>query len=108
MGTRPHYVVAFVTGGSPQHPLVEFVAADDYEQARELLAVIRGSDGTRRMCGAGDSLPAVYTEGFRTQLSSERVDHPGAWNKLPVVAGEDEDRPILNHALIQSRRRRRT
>ena len=26
-------------------PLVEFVAADDYEQARELLAVIRGSDG---------------------------------------------------------------
>jgi hypothetical protein len=107
-GRDRKYVVAFLTGGSPQHPLVEFVAADDYVQTRELIAVIRGSDGGRRMYGAGDSLPAVYTEGFRTQIYSERVDHPGAWNKLAVVAGEDEDRAILNHALIQSRRRHRT
>ncbi len=107
-GRDRKYVVAFRTGGSPQHPLAEFVAADDYGQTRELIAVIRGSDGGRRMYGAGDSLPAVYTEGFRTQIYSERVNHPGAWNKLAVVAGEDEDPTILNHALIQSRRRRRT
>ncbi len=107
-GRDRKYVVAFLTGGSPQRPLAEFVAADDYEQTRELVAVIRGSDGGRRMYGAGDSLPTVYTEGFRTQIYSERVDHPGAWNKLAVVAGEDEDPAILNHALIQSRRRRRT
>ena len=107
-GRDRKYVVAFLTGGSPQHPLAEFVAADDYGQTRELIAVIRGSDGGRRMYGAGDSLPAVYTQGFRTQIYSERVNHPGAWNKLAVVAGEDEDPTILNHALIQSRRRRRT
>ena len=106
-GRDRKYVVAFLSGGSPQQPLVEFVAADDYEQTRELVAVIRGSDGGRRMYGAGDALPALYTEHFRTQTYNERVDHPGAWNKVAVVAREDDDQAILNHALIQSRRRHR-
>jgi hypothetical protein len=107
-GRDRRYVVAFLSGGSPQEPLVEFAAADDYEQTRELVAVIRGSDGGRRMYGAGDTLPAVYTERFRTQIYNERIVHPGAWNKLVVVAREDDDDAILNHALIQSRRRYRT
>jgi hypothetical protein len=107
-GRDRKYVVAFLSGGSPQQPLVEFVAADDYEQTRELVAVIRGSDGGRRMYGAGDALPAVYTERFRTQIYNERVVHPGAWNKIVVVAREDDDEAMLNHALIQSRRRYRT
>jgi hypothetical protein len=107
-GRDRKYVVAFLSPGSPQQPLVEFVAADDYEQTRELVAVIRGSDGGRRMYGVGDALPTVYTERFRTQIYNERVVHPGAWNKLVVVAREDDDETILNHALIQSRRRDRT
>jgi hypothetical protein len=107
-GRDRKYVVAFLSAGSPAQPLVEFVAADDYEQTRELVAVIRGSDGARRMYGVGDALPAVYTERFRTQLYNERVVHPGAWNKLVVVAREDDEEAILNHALIQSRRRYRT
>jgi len=106
-GRDRKYVVAFLSGGSPQQPLVEFVAADDYEQTRELVAVIRGSDGARRMYGAGDALPAAYTERFRTQIYNDRVVHPGAWNKVVVVAREDDDAAILNHALIQSRRRYR-
>jgi hypothetical protein len=107
-GRDRKYVVAFLSSGSPQRPLVEFVAADDYERTRELVAVIRGSDGGRRMYGAGDALPALYTERFRTQLYSDRVDHPGAWNKFAVVAREDDEQSILNHALIQSRRRQRS
>ena len=107
-GRDRKYVVAFLSAGSPQRPLVEFVAADDYEQTRELVAVIRGSDGGRRMYGVGDRLPAVYTDRFRTQLYNERVVYPGAWNKIVVVAREDDDEAILNHALIQSRRRHRT
>lgn len=106
-GRDRKYVVAFLSAGSPQQPLVEFVAADDYEESRELLAVIRGSDGGRRMYGVGDALPAVYRERFRTEIYNERVVHPGAWNKVVVVAREDEDEAILNHALIQSRRRYR-
>jgi hypothetical protein len=107
-GRDRKYVVAFLSGGSPQQPLVEFVATDDYEDTRELVAVIRGSDGGRRMYGAGDALPAPYTERFRTQIYNERVVHPGVWNKLVVVAREDDDQAMLNHALIQSRRRYRT
>jgi hypothetical protein len=107
-GRDRKYVVAFLSSGSPQEPLVEFVATDDYEQTRELVAVIRGSDGGRRMYGAGDALPAVYTDRFRTQIYNERIVSPGAWNKLVVVAREDDDEAMLNHALIQSRRRYRT
>jgi hypothetical protein len=107
-GRDRKYVVAFLSGGSPQHPLVEFAAADDFEDTRELVAVIRGSDGGRRMYGIGDKLPTIYVERFRTQIYNERVAHPGAWNKLVVVAREDDDDTMLNHALIQSRRRYRT
>jgi hypothetical protein len=107
-GRDRKYVVAFLSSGSPQEPLVEFVAADDYEQTRELVAVIRGSDGGRRMYGAGDALPAVYAERFRTQIYNERIIYPGAWNKVVVVAREDDHETMLNHALIQSRRRYRT
>jgi hypothetical protein len=104
-GRDRKYVVAFLSSGSPQQPLAEFVAADDYEATRELVAVIRGSDGGRRMYGAGDPLPDVYKKCFRTQLYSERVVHPGVWNKVVVVAREDEEEKMLNHALIQGRRR---
>ena len=107
-GRDRKYVVAFLSSGSPHEPLVEFVAADDYEQTRELVAVIRGSDGGRRMYGPGHALPAIYTERFRTEIYNERIIHPGAWNKLVVVAREDDDEAILNHALIQSQRRYRT
>ena len=107
-GRDRKYVVAFLSGGSAQAPLVEFLAADDYEQTRELVAVIRGSDGGRRMYGAGDVLPAIYAERFRTEIYNERIVHPGAWNKIVVVAREDDDETMLNHALIQSRRRYRS
>ena len=59
------------------------------------------------MYGVGDALPAVYTKRFRTQIYNERVVHPGVWNKIVVVAREDDHETILNHALIQSRRRSR-
>lgn len=104
-GRDRKYVVAFLSSGSPHQPLAEFVAADDYKVTRQLVAVIRGSDGGRRMYGAGDALPGVYEERFRTQMYSERVVYPGVWNKVVVVAREDDDETILNHALIQGRRR---
>jgi hypothetical protein len=104
-GRKRKYVVAFLSNGSPQQPLAEFVAADDYEETRELVAVVRGSDGGRRMYGAGDALPRVYEERFRTELYSDRVSYPGVWNKVVVVAREDDHETMLNHALIQGRRR---
>jgi hypothetical protein len=38
-------------------------------------------------------------------MYSERVVYRGVWNKVVVVAREDDDTTILNHALIQGRRR---
>jgi hypothetical protein len=38
-------------------------------------------------------------------MYSERVVYRGVWNKAVVVAREDDDATILNHALIQGRRR---
>jgi hypothetical protein len=107
-GRDRKYIVAFHTSGAPQEPLVEFVATDDYDQTRDLVAVIRGSDGGRRMYGIADPLPTIYSERFRTQLYNERIVYPGVWNKIVIVAREDDDETILNHALIQSRRRYRT
>lgn len=104
-GRNRKYVVAFLSSGSPQQPLAEFVATDDYEKTHELVAVVRGSDGGRRMYGPGDALPGVYQEGFRTQMYSERIIYRGVWNKVVVVAHEDDDETMLNHALLQSRRR---
>jgi hypothetical protein len=104
-GRNRKYVVAFLSSGSPQQPLAEFVATDDYEESRELVAVIRGSDGGRRMYGPGDVLPGVYVERFRTELYSDRIRYPGVWNKVVVVAREDDHETMLNHALIQGRRR---
>ncbi|MGH2941398.1 MAG: hypothetical protein ACRDLN_01290 [Solirubrobacteraceae bacterium] len=57
------------------------------------------------MHGPGDSLPDVYTRHFRTEVYSDRVVYPRSWNKLAVIAHEDDDPTILNHALVQARRR---
>jgi hypothetical protein len=105
-GRDRKYVVAFLGTGSPQKPLAEFLAADDYAKSRELLAVIRGSDGGRRMYGPGDALPEIYEQHFRTQMYDDRVDQPGVWKRVVAVAREDDHVTMLNHALIQGRRRR--
>jgi hypothetical protein len=104
-GRDRKYVVAFLSSGSPQKPLAEFLAADDYPKSHELVAVIRGSDGGRRMYGPGDALPEIYEEHFRTEMYDERVDYPGVWKKVVAVAREDDHATMLNHALIQGRRR---
>jgi hypothetical protein len=104
-GRDRRYFVAFLSSGSPQKPLVEFLEADDFEETRELVAVIRGSDGGRRMYGPGDALPAIYEERFQTQMYGERIDYPGVWDKAVVVAREDDHSTMLDHALLQGRRR---
>ena len=104
-GRDRKYVVAFLSSGSPQKPLAEFLAADDYAKSKELLAVIRGSDGGRRMYGPGDPLPEIYTERFRTEMYDDRVEYPGVWKRVVAVAREDDHATMLNHAVIQGRRR---
>jgi len=98
------YVVSFLSQRAPQTPLAEFLAADDHAETRDLIAVIRGSDGGRRMYGPTEDLPPAYAQ-FRIATYRDRVQAKGAWNKLAVVAAETDTDAILNHALIQARRR---
>lgn len=104
-GRDRKYLVAFLTSGAPQVPLVEFLEVDDYAESRELLAIVRGSDGGKKMYGPSDALPDVYAQNFRTEVYCDRIVYPRAWNKLAVIAREDDTATMLNHALLQARRR---
>ena len=98
------YIVSFLSQRAPQKPLTEFLAADDYAETGDLIAVIRGSDGGRRMYRPAEDLPPAYAQ-FRIATYRDRVQAKGAWNKLAVVAADTDTDAILNHALIQARRR---
>ena len=104
-GRDRRYLIAFLTAGNPQTPLVEFLETDDFEATGEYLAVIRGLDGGRKMFGPTDSLPDIYRSAFRTEMYKERIGAKGSWNKVAVIAHKDDYETMLNHALVQARRR---
>ena len=104
-GRDRKYVVAFLSSGAPQKPLAEFLAADDYKESHELVAVIRGSDGGRRMYGPGDALPETYEGASGLRCTAIESTTPGVWHKAVVIAREDDHATMLNHALLQGRRR---
>jgi hypothetical protein len=106
-GRDRKYLIAFLTSGSPQVPLVEFLQVDDYDDTHEMMAIIRGNGGERgkRMYGPGDSLPGAYAQNFRIEVVRDRIVYPGAYDKMAVVAHEDDTATMLNHALLQARRR---
>lgn len=101
------HVVAFLTGGSPQIPLAEFIGTDDYAETGDLVAVIRGrgEPKSKKMFGPGDPLPRTYAERFRTALYNDHIRAPGAWSKVALLVHQDQHEAMLNHALLQARRR---
>jgi hypothetical protein len=103
-GLRKYYVVFHVTSGS-KRPLVVFQATDDYEErGDELVAIIRGREGGRKMYGPTDTLPEAY-DGFRVEEFNERISGPGSLHKLAVVAREDDEATMLAHGYLQARLR---
>jgi hypothetical protein len=104
-GRDRKYLITFLTSGSPTVPLVEFLAVDDHADTGDMLAIIRGSDGGKKMYGPGDHLPDVYREHFTTAVFNERIVYPRAFSKYAVIAHEDDTTTMLNHALVQARRR---
>jgi hypothetical protein len=105
-GRGRRYVIAFLSGDAPHTPLVEFLEADP-KGSGEMVSVIRGFGGgsSRKMFGPQDALPPPYPEAFRIESYRDRIHAPRAWNKLCVVAAEDDRETMLNHALLQARRR---
>lgn len=97
------WVFRIGAGGGSKRPIMPFVQADDYEQTRELVALIRGKgDSGRGMFGPGDSLPAAY-EGMRVENFGARI--AGHYNKYCVVAHEDDVKAMLDHGAAQVRLR---
>jgi hypothetical protein len=103
-GRDRRYVIAFLSGDAPHTPLVEFLEADPQGSA-EMVSVIRGLGGGRKLFGPSDPVPQPYPESFRIESYRERIHAPRAWNKLCVVAAKDDREAMLNHALLQARRR---
>jgi hypothetical protein len=103
---RKYYIVFRLgTGGGSKQPICEFLEPDDYNETNELVAIIRGAGGPRgqQMFDPGDDLPSAY-EGMRVETYRDRIagmpDFRG-WNKLAVVAREDDVETMLRHAAIQ-------
>ncbi len=81
--------------------VVEFVEADDNKETGDLIAVIKGkNNGGAAMYDPTDDLPEPYSS-FRVQTYRDRIDYPRSYEKLAVVAHEDDFETMLNHALIQ-------
>jgi hypothetical protein len=105
-GRPRRYAVVFqlgVGGGSPR-PVTTFVEADDFESSGELVSVIRGKGASgRQMFAPGDALPDGY-ENLRVERFADRI--AGHYDRLAVVAHEDDAETMLDHAEAQIRTRR--
>lgn len=103
---RKYYIVFHLgAGGGSKQPICEFLEADDYDETGEVLAIIRGSGGPRgqRMFDPSAALPEQY-DGLRIETYRDRIagtDELRGWNKLAVVAHEDDHASMLRHAAIQ-------
>ena len=104
-GKARRYVIAhFMTAGGSKRPIAEFLEVDDYADSGDLVAVIKGKGGGAKMYDPTDDLPAEY-EGFRIETYRDRIDAPGSYEKLGVVAHEDDVATMLGHTLIQAQSR---
>jgi hypothetical protein len=103
---RKYYIVFRLgSGNGSKQPICEFLETDDYEATGDLVAIIRGSGGPRgqRMFDPGAALPRQY-DGMRIETYRDRIagtDQLRGWNKLAVVAHEEDSASMLRHAAIQ-------
>ncbi|MDO8189038.1 hypothetical protein Q5424_00860 [Conexibacter sp. JD483] len=105
-GRKRKYRILFLGPSSPVRPLVEFLEVDDHDRTGDLIAVIRGSDGAKKMYDPSAALPPAYDQvGGSIVVFRDRVPQRYAWTKLALVAHEGDVATQLNHALLQARRR---
>ncbi|HEX5593626.1 MAG TPA: hypothetical protein VFX35_09795 [Solirubrobacterales bacterium] len=101
---RIYYIVVSIGPEGGMRAIAEFLATDDYEETGEVIAIIKGKDGTGRLFDSADELPPVYKD-LRTVTYRDRVDYPGSYLKQGLVCDEDDAETMLNHSLAQMRLR---
>jgi hypothetical protein len=97
---RIYYIVCAVGPQGGLRAIAEFLATDDYDETGDVIAIIKGKDGTGRMFDSGEELPAVYSP-WQTVTYRDRVDYPGSYTKQGLVCSELDHEVMLNHALAQ-------
>lgn len=104
-GKDRHYLMThYLTPAGSKRPIAEFLETDDYDDTGDLIAIIKGKGGGAKMYDPFDDLPTPYGP-FRIETYRDRVDVTGSYEKLGVVAHEDDVDTILGHTLIQSQTR---
>jgi len=97
---RIYYIVCAIGPQGGLRAIAEFLATDDYDEAHDVIAIVKGKEGTGRQFDPGEELPAVYAA-WTTVTYRERVDYPGSYKKIGLVCNESDHETMLNHALAQ-------
>ena len=93
------WVFQMGAGRGSKRPVTPFIAADDFEDTGELVAIIRGKGETgRAMFGPGDELPPEY-EDLKIEILGDRIR--GHYRRLCVVAHKEDIESMLRHGAAQ-------
>lgn len=93
------WVFKMSTDLEKKRPVTPFIAADDFAESGEMVALIRGKGPTgRQMFGPGDQLPPAY-EDMKIELCADRKN--GGYKKSCVVAHKDDAETMLRHCAAQ-------
>jgi hypothetical protein len=97
---RVYYIVMAMGPAGGMRAISEFLATDDYDDTGDVIAIIKGREGTARQFDDPRELPPAYGS-WSTVTYKDRVDYPGAYTKQAVVCNEDDHEVMLNHSLAQ-------
>lgn len=97
---RIYYIVINIGPEGGMRAIAEFLATDDYEETREIIAIIKGKDGSGRQFDSADELPPIY-RGWKTVTYRDRVQYPGSYLKQGLVCKETDVETMLNHSVAQ-------
>lgn len=103
-GERFYYIVMNIGPEGGMRAIAEFLATDDYEETHEVIAIIKGKEGSGRQFDSADELPPIY-RGWKTVTYRDRVNYPSSFLKQGLVCKEDDAATMLNHSLAQIRLR---
>ncbi len=97
------WVFQMGAGRGSKRPITPFIAADDFADTGEMVAIMRGKGETgRAMFEPGDELPPEY-DNLKVETLGDRIR--GHYRRLCVVAHKDDTEPMLRHGAAQIRLR---
>lgn len=97
---RIYYIVISIGPEGGMRAIAEFLATDDYDETGEVIAIIKGKDGSGRQFSLPEELPEIYRS-WGTVTYRDRVDYPGSYLKQGLVCKETDFETMLNHSLVQ-------